>query len=531
MSRRLSLTAKELHDLKNAGASLRRLVTLQAALRSGIRAGKTRAELRSEVEESIRLLRSYISLFGALFHRHHPEDVMTVASQNRALERALGEVIDAISRGIGYREGASSLLDELDQRLADCMATLGIMEEEAHPTNDPEGYPGTDDSRIAAVIQKNSDHPIDATKAIFDVALLNPERWIDDKGELCEITISGPRVPDNQVFTRQWILQVDALGRPERQMNVTVELDDVYVRHLGLDVQDRRAKFEACLLDATKQALFMGRLTGSETMALRDNDKNVLAMQYTHSPSLADLASARFVFTKDPDYELRLADAIRRRILLTLKPHYTTGMSAQELVRDVGLGSNLVSDHVEWLRDNYHVRFEFSGSDPGQSRLWITEGGVKAISATAAPQPDVGPKPEGRIHRDINLLLGGDVVEKKIVQSADGSSGPVAQVAGDVGGSVNVNQTWKELAADVDLDELATQLEQLRAAMRGLAKSAEQDVAVGAVAEAAQAAKVKEGPRTLRALSKAGKWALDVAVRVGAPLLVQVLKKALGLPT
>jgi hypothetical protein len=82
----------------------------------------------------------------------------------------------------------------------------------------------------------------------------------------------------------------------------------------------------------------------------------------------------------------------------------------------------------------------------------------------------------------------------------------------------------------LDLPQLADELSRLRAAMRGESKTLEDDAAVGAVAEAEGAARAGNQARALERLRAAGKWALDVATRIGVELTTLALKEQLGLP-
>jgi hypothetical protein len=135
---------------------------------------------------------------------------------------------------------------------------------------------------------------------------------------------------------------------------------------------------------------------------------------------------------------------------------------------------------------------------------------------------------EPHISRNVTNLIKGDLVINKTEQTVQGGS--ASQVVGNVGSSVSTSQTWQEIAPGIDLTALATQLEKLRVAMRAQATTEDQDAAIGAVAEAAKAAREKQGSKVGEALKKAGKWALDIAVQVGVPLAVEALKKVLAFP-
>ena len=55
----------------------------------------------------------------------------------------------------------------------------------------------------------------------------------------------------------------------------------------------------------------------------------------------------------------------------------------------------------------------------------------------------------------------------------------------------------------------------------------EQDKAIGAVAEAEEAAANGDGSAALQYLKGAGKWALGIAEKIGVAVLTEVLKKAM----
>jgi hypothetical protein len=89
------------------------------------------------------------------------------------------------------------------------------------------------------------------------------------------------------------------------------------------------------------------------------------------------------------------------------------------------------------------------------------------------------------------------------------------------------NQIWNQSGQNIDLPTLATQLETLRGALRKEASEPEHDEALGAVAAAQKAAKEENGPKVLEYLSTAGKWTLDIATKIGVPIAIEALKRAM----
>ena len=94
--------------------------------------------------------------------------------------------------------------------------------------------------------------------------------------------------------------------------------------------------------------------------------------------------------------------------------------------------------------------------------------------------------------------------------------------------NVTVNQAQGQ-AEQIDLPTLASELATLRAEMKKLATEPEQDVAVGAIAAAEAEAKKGDQASTMDQLSKAGKWALDLAVKIGVPVAIDAIRKSAGL--
>ena len=78
------------------------------------------------------------------------------------------------------------------------------------------------------------------------------------------------------------------------------------------------------------------------------------------------------------------------------------------------------------------------------------------------------------------------------------------------------------------MNQLAKELEQIRASMQSERASPERSLAISQIEEAAKAAKEGKGPKALAALSRAGKWALETGTKVGTEVAVAALKSALG---
>lgn len=96
------------------------------------------------------------------------------------------------------------------------------------------------------------------------------------------------------------------------------------------------------------------------------------------------------------------------------------------------------------------------------------------------------------------------------------------------------NQIWIENKNDIDLPALAAELLKLRLKLRDEATEAEHYSSMGAIASAESCAKKGDGTGALEHLSKAGKWALGIAEKIGVPVATEALKVAvsgyLGIP-
>lgn len=108
-----------------------------------------------------------------------------------------------------------------------------------------------------------------------------------------------------------------------------------------------------------------------------------------------------------------------------------------------------------------------------------------------------------------------------------GSAGAVGRHAI---GTINYQQAWSQLETNVDLKQLAIQLDHLRTAYspspefrRTHARTA------GLLAEAEEFAEQGDGDKVMETLSKVGHYILDFATDVGTDLAAKVIAKATGL--
>jgi hypothetical protein len=112
----------------------------------------------------------------------------------------------------------------------------------------------------------------------------------------------------------------------------------------------------------------------------------------------------------------------------------------------------------------------------------------------------------------------------KYVTGQAGAVGPGSLAIGQ-----EYNQIWIQSAGDINLARLAEDLIQVRSAMRASADSVEEDLAVSDLAYAEIAAKEGDGPSVMAHLAKAGRWALEVAEKIGVELAAKAIQKSLGM--
>jgi hypothetical protein len=105
-----------------------------------------------------------------------------------------------------------------------------------------------------------------------------------------------------------------------------------------------------------------------------------------------------------------------------------------------------------------------------------------------------------------------------------GAMGPLAHAH-----DMTFNQISAKHLGHIDMRTLAVELSSLRREMRQAASEPEQDIAVGQVAAAERAAQKGDTSGVLRHLKGAGKWAFDVATKIGVSVASEAIKKSAGL--
>jgi Pentapeptide repeats (8 copies) len=152
---------------------------------------------------------------------------------------------------------------------------------------------------------------------------------------------------------------------------------------------------------------------------------------------------------------------------------------------------------------------------------------------------------ETRLHLEGEVKQLSSVVDKLIsrhsitIYTEGGAMGDKYDISGQVGAvgpnahahDMTFNQLVNHVEQNIDLAELAKQIGELRQAMAERQDPSPQAaIAVGEVAKAEIAATEKNTSKVVEHLKSAGKWTLDFAKDMGKDLVVDLIKKATGMP-
>jgi len=81
----------------------------------------------------------------------------------------------------------------------------------------------------------------------------------------------------------------------------------------------------------------------------------------------------------------------------------------------------------------------------------------------------------------------------------------------------------------MELENLAAELLTLHQMMSQEAKESTHYTAIAEVAKAEEAAKANDSSKVAESLKAAGKWALDVATKIGVSLATEAIKQSAGM--
>jgi hypothetical protein len=193
----------------------------------------------------------------------------------------------------------------------------------------------------------------------------------------------------------------------------------------------------------------------------------------------------------------RIRDMILNRVFKRVSRH--------SLVELLGSARSGLLDFLLELRERYP---DLEKSD--KATMEVSESEVDAVI-------------ERRVYQNCTVIEGTEMRDNYQAGQA-GSMGPNAQAE-----NMNFIQILREGIGDSSLAKLASDLEKLRTAMLSESKSATQDAAVTAIAEAEAAARRGDAKGVLASLKAAGTWAMDVATKIGSAVAGRAIEKSLGL--
>jgi hypothetical protein len=104
-----------------------------------------------------------------------------------------------------------------------------------------------------------------------------------------------------------------------------------------------------------------------------------------------------------------------------------------------------------------------------------------------------------------------------------GAMGPNAKAS-----NMSFQQIGTQNLGDVDLARLAAELRDLRAAMKSQSTEIGHDSAIASIGAAEEAADRADGPKVLKHLKQAGRWAFDVATKIGTTVAAKAIENAMG---
>ena len=114
-------------------------------------------------------------------------------------------------------------------------------------------------------------------------------------------------------------------------------------------------------------------------------------------------------------------------------------------------------------------------------------------------------------------------VKGSIVGSAIGDG------ANNKTGDISVEQHWRDLSSKSKFDDLERELSELKEKLASNASSDEHHIEISSIANAEQRASQADERSVMQALSKAGKWSLDMANKLGLSTASAAIKHALGI--
>jgi len=266
--------------------------------------------------------------------------------------------------------------------------------------------------------------------------------------------------------------------------------------------------------------------TGNWLSQRQTDKKPILIIDSVGSQTITDFVAQLSYEPFEPDYGIWIrgyVEELEKFIPSSFHALFLFDTSTQELDR---LKKRIaISESMIELLRNRQTHFSY---DESVIFFWNYE------KEPSAPLLDMNPK---ILDIGQNINYSGNLFNKTGMWVEGGLSMDTYNISGQAGAvgpnahahDMNFTQIGSRMEETIDLSQLAEELSKLRQAMKDEATEAEHDIAVSDIAKAEKAANAKDSSKVAEYLKSAGKWALDIATKIGVAIAAEALKQAMGL--
>jgi hypothetical protein len=246
-------------------------------------------------------------------------------------------------------------------------------------------------------------------------------------------------------------------------------------------------------------------------------EKPRIVLRYPGGMSPVDLAMLPLIIERlqaehpDCTLQIRSVQDDGRGATVTITVDDRAGRSADAFAQDAeGLRDDLAAVQQR-LQQEERLRLEF-------------EAGYKALVRDVLPMLMKRALPKTEVN--IGQITGPTSIEGTTMS---GDTYNIPGQAGAVGPGAHAHDnTFQQIQGAIHLPKLAEELGCLRIAMKSEATGTrEQDKAIGAVADAEEAATKGDGSAALGYLKTAGKWTLGIAEKIGVAVAAEAIKRTM----
>lgn len=197
--------------------------------------------------------------------------------------------------------------------------------------------------------------------------------------------------------------------------------------------------------------------------------------------------------------------------------------------------SSSFQESVEWLEEDYvgqrykgRIITDFDETMEHFKNASFSLSKVMNFQVKSKDFQDINPSYDFKEYIHIQNVVSNQytttIIQKMEKNQNINVSGGQIGALGD--GAIAQNFTQNQTIADkeIDLQQLVEELSRLRNQAKTESSTLEHDSEIGTLAGAEAAARAGDKPKVLELLSKAGKWTLDIATKIGTGLVVSILK-------